>query len=279
MLIRDEGKLHVRMADNLMDAEAFIQTAPRIWPEKASSHERRSEQWDLNAGWDGALRLAREGWSEGARRVEFEAAQVTQIGDRPHIAFDVAGEFPDVARFCAGEPLHMVRHKRDRKPVVHLLVNVCCSASISAKSFAAYGGAVAALVDQLENSDHRVELDVVAANAHSGRGRSLCGWKVKQASDPVDMAAIAFSIAHPAAFRRLVFAMWERLGRELFTYGYGSVTNLTREDAEVLDCPDAILLDGVGVGASGNGVTAKEMNLRLARNVEKALGVKILEEV
>lgn len=37
MLIRDEGKLHVRMADNLIDVEAFLASAPRLWPEKASS--------------------------------------------------------------------------------------------------------------------------------------------------------------------------------------------------------------------------------------------------
>lgn len=276
MLIRKDNELTVLFGDDLPDVERFLQTEPRQWRQRSSLDFRGGKDWDLGVGWHGALKLAKTGWSEGARNVAFEAAAVTQIGDRPHQFYDVAGEFPDVARFCAGDPLHMRRHKRERKPVIHLLVNVCCSGSIRAKTFAMYGGAVAALVDQIENSGHRVELDVVAINSHVGRGRSICGWKVKRSEDALDLSAVAYSIAHPGAYRRLIFAMWERLPLNYESGGYGTVEMLTRADADALGSSEAVLLDGVGMAADG--VSAKEMNLRLARNVERALGIKILED-
>lgn len=276
MFIREELKDVTFIGEDLPSVIRWMEATPRKW-QQASSREYHESSWDLGAGWQGALKLAQDGWPEGMRMVEAAAAEILPNARTSTLRYDVAGEFPDVARFAAGDPFNMISHRRqkDNHPVVHLIVNVCCSGSISAKQFAAYGGAVTALVDQIENTKRRVELDVVAINSHQGKGRSRMGWKVKRASDGLDIGAIAFSLAHPAAFRRLIFGMWERTPRSFEDYGYGTVADITPDDAAAMEAnPDAILLDGVG--KSGNGVTTQEMNKRLRANVEKALGFQIL---
>ncbi|TXH55764.1 MAG: hypothetical protein E6Q97_08100 [Desulfurellales bacterium] len=276
MLNRVEDKLHILHGDDLPDAIDFVDRTARLWPDDSSVTNTAERDWDFNSGWHGALKLARSGWEQGIAKLQFEAASVQQAAQLKMKVMSYAGEYPDVARFCAGEPAHMVMHRRVSKPVINLIVNVCCSGSVKAASFAAYGAAVAALIDQLENEGHRVELDVVGVNGHSGKGRSICGWKVKRAGDALDLNAVAFSIAHPAAFRRIMFAMLERLPKHLHTWGYGSVQRIERSDAEAIGCGDAVLLDGVG--KAGNGVSATEMNKRLKANVRSALGIEIQGE-
>lgn len=278
MLVRKDDKTTTLFGDDLGETVRWLQNTPRSWREGSSVTHPSSQEWSLGANWERTLQLARDGWAEGMRMVEMAAAEVQTNARTSTFRYDVAGELPDVSRFAAGDPLHMVSRARQKQnhPVVHIIVNVNCSGSINAKRFAEYGGALTALVDQIENTRRRVELDVLAVNTHQGRGRSRCGWKVKRAEDQLDLSAIAFSIAHPAAFRRLIFALWERTPASYHTYGYGTVSDIARSDAEAMDTPDAILFDGVGKAASG--VSVAEMNRRLARNVEKALGIQIIAE-
>jgi hypothetical protein len=242
------------MGDELMDVAAWLKATPRCWSQSSSVRDRASDRWDLNAGYHGAERLAREGWADGARvihnnlAVNFPNAHIKE----PAWKYDVAGALPDVPRFLAGAPGPMMNHGRakGRQPVVHIVVNVVCSANVGAKEFSNYGTALVALIDTIENSGRRVELDVAAVfsglGGWSGKNKCVTAWKVKRANDPVDLAAIAFSIAHPAAFRRIMFAMVERSPSAWNTPGYGFCAKLTPELAELIDAGDAFLLDGVG---------------------------------
>lgn len=277
MITRNENDKDVTFfGDDVQDVIRWLEATQREWPENSSQQYVGDYSWDLGASWADTLKLARDGWPEGIRTAEAAAAEVASTARTSNLRYDVAGEMPDVARYCAGDPFHMVssRHQKQNTPVVHLVVNVICSASVDARRFAEYGGAVAALVDQIENTRRRVELDVIGINTHLGYGVSRCGWKVKRADEPLDLAAVAFGIAHPAAYRRIMCAMWERLPRNMYTEGYGSVASLTQPHAAHIDAADAVLLDGVG--ASKHGVSVAELNRRLARNVEKALGIQIL---
>lgn len=276
MLVRDENKLIVRFADNLPDLEQWLQAKPRDWSIQCSRSNKAEASWDRSVGYDGALRLAKTGWSEGARDILFSALEVPPVKAESDLRYDVAGDMPDVARFSAGDPLHMVSRRKQKinKPVVHLVVNVVCSGAVGAKQFMTYGGALTALVDQIENTGRRVELDAISIVECRGK-RLLVGWKVKQAGDALDLSAIAYSVAHPAAFRRLMFAMYERTPRNCEDYGYGYPAPATQADCAAIDAPDALLLDGIGLSY---GISTAETNKKLARNVEQALGITILEE-
>lgn len=275
MIIREVDKRQVWFGDSLPDVEAWLTETPRVWNKNASLTNGANTDWDLNAGWEGAKRMAKTGWEEGVRKIDVAARQILPTARIASFSYDVAGEFPDVARFCAGDPMNMRsrRHDKAHKPVVHLVVNVCCSGSVRAQHFVDYGAAVAGLVDQLENTGRRVELDVVGVNGHNGRGRSICGWKIKHAEDHLDLSAVAFSIAHPAAFRRLMFAMWEHTTARLECLGYGSVESVTEQDAEAVGAVGALILDGVGMANCG--VSVPELNKRMRANVQKAFGIEM----
>jgi hypothetical protein len=90
-----------------------------------------------------------------------------------------------------------------------------------------------AAIDQIESAGRRVDL-IVAMMAQQGNLRNVIGWQVKQADDHADLAAIAFSIAHPASLRRIGFAMYERTKSPTWM-GYGQPGKMTAEDL-----PDAM---------------------------------------
>jgi hypothetical protein len=254
--------------DNLPDVQRWLRDTPATWNITHSRTNMARHSWDLGVGYDGALRLAETGWSEGAKDLSDKLS--AHMPERDHVdswRYDVAGELPDIGRFLAGDPAHMKRHghPKGNKPIVSLLVNICCSGSVTAEQFANYGAAMANVIDQIENSGRRVELNVAMVTQLSKR--VTVGWTVKQAEDPLDIAAIAFSLAHPAALRRIGFAMIERTPTRP-TMGYGHVTNVHEEDwSDPL--PGTYCIQGVGLGGSQTISAAIE---QVTRQVNQAAG-------
>lgn len=267
MLIAQQGKVSIFHADDLYELTGWLAATPALWRSRNSETNRALPEWDLGVGYAGALKLARDGWSEGARNVEFSDAQPLAAAMLKTKVLDFAGELPDIGRYVSGEPMHMTSHRRKERPIVHLVVNLWASGGTSARTFTTYGRALLALVDQLESGGHRVELDVVFPTAP--KGHVVCaGWKVKRAADALDPAALAFSIAHPAAMRRLGFAMVERAPLAADDGGaYGYQTELTDWMVQTLDFGNAIILPGVGIA---NRYSAQQTNATLRKNVAKA---------
>lgn len=275
MLIAEQGKEFVIHADNLVELQHYTENTPRRWRGFYSRSNRARPEWDLNEGWHGACRLARDGWSQGARQIETGEVDVNAMDNIKQMVYDFAGHQPDVARFCSGDPRHMMHKRRAEAVTTHLVVNLWASGGTSANTFMQYGRGVLALIDQLENSGHRVELDVIFPTAPRG-GYMVCGgWKVKRASDPLDAAAIAFSIAHPAALRRFGFALIEYAPLMADDDGgYGHQTELTPWMTEVLDLGSAHILPGIGIA---HGMTANDVNKTLRHSMSK-VGVDVRME-
>lgn len=170
----------------------------------------------------------------------------------------------------------VARRNKPKKPVVHIVVLGSASAATTAAQFAQFGGAVAYTVDKIENSGRRVELDVlfVMENQYAPLGwRKLLGWKIKAAGDPLDLSAVAFSLAHPAALRRIGFAMFERTGGEM-VLGYGKPAPAKPEELALLDMSEAFVIEGVGT-AVANGAT--DMLKLVAKRINKAAGETLVE--
>jgi hypothetical protein len=169
------------------------------------------------------------------------------VNTHTKLKFDIAGHYPDVGRFVSGQPDHMLTKGKvhGKKPTVHIICNMTASSSVSAQEYLNFGTALCAIVDKLEASGRRVQLDVTFANALRIH-RTVVGWNVKQPGDPLDLSAVAFSLAHPAAYRRLGFAMWERTPIGDYSPGHGRCTPLTKKDAELIDGENALILNGDG---------------------------------
>lgn len=278
MLVRMENNRMAVLGDSLSDAVDWLRTTPRVWSTSSSEGHHNEMSWDMCLGWQGALRMAKDGWQEGATKLATNLAVIPPNDIEPEWTYDVAGGVPDIGRFVAGEPEHMRDHGHPlgRKPTVHLVINVICAGIVGATEFINYGTAMLSMIDQLENNGRSVEVDVVTVNSFTGRGRGIFGWKVKRAGDHVNLADIAFSIGHPAAYRRFGFAMWERTPASWHSYGYGTCDKLTIADAALIDAEDAFLLDGIGT-SYGRCRTLEGALQLAAEQINKAAGETLVE--
>lgn len=263
MMERNEDRRWRIQFDDLPDMVRYAQSAPKKWRMGASRTNSSSTSWDLGCGYEGALRLARDGWPEGIAKLSALAAVVPN--NRTYVrSYDVAGEWADVPRAIVGNPFNMVRRGKVKtaKPVVSIVVDCMVSGATSASAIANYGAAVAALIDRLETRGVRVELLIGFAGNMNG-GRLSVVWHAKRAQDHLDMNAVAFGLAHPAMFRRIGFAVYERSPPQMETSGYGSCSTL--KAADVLDLPaNALIIGGLGAG-SGHGCASMDTALEYAK--------------
>lgn len=273
-----DANTYVAFGESLDDVGRWIEQTPRKWRQASSAGTGYGNGWDLNLGWEGALRLAREGWTQGALNLNNRPEGLPPpVNHHYDLKYDVGGQLPDVPRFLSGDPAHMItRGKRiGNPPVVHLCINMWILAMISAQEQANYGTAMVALIDKIESTGRRVELDVTFIG-RSGGQTVVLGWKVKQASEHCDLAAVAFAIAHPASFRRFGFAMVERSPSHWNWGGYGRNSYLTPEYAALIGADGALLIDGVG-GAHGACRTVEGAVQYAAQQINKAAGETLVE--
>lgn len=237
------------------DVQQFLIDHPAKWDcANYGSHSSGSgPEWDLGADYEKAMRLAKEGWSEGAEMVNTALqAIVPSTGREARWGWGQQGGSVSVGRYLTGHPKCM-RNRRKKQmgaaPVLHLVVNTVASCMVRADQMANFGAALVGLVDRLENMGRRVHLDVVhAIKLHDIRNsrdvRFSGGWNIKRASEPVDLSQVAFAVAHPVAFRRIGFALMERAPKETQTTGYGYCCDAIPEDV-----PDftegTMIIDGV----------------------------------
>lgn len=232
--------------DNLPDFVRWIENTPRRW--RIQDSRRYAEHsWDLGVGWEGALKLARDGWPEGIKQLSALAATVPNDVVVTK-TYGVAGEMPDVPRYLAGDPFNMVHRGKTRvpKPTMTIGINISASGATNARDFANYGAAMVALVDHLESRRVRVELYGVFAGTPNGGRHFSMTWNIKRAEDALDLSAVAFSLGHPAMLRRLGFAMLERTDPRWESSAYGMPRNDTRPSDFINPIEGALLIGGVG---------------------------------
>lgn len=252
MLVTLNHQYQITMGDSLTDVERWLAATPRV--PHADNQARSippSQSWDLNVGYQGAQDLARHGWSAGAKQIDRSLrAMPAPQGTHAKYQHDVAGYYPDVPAYLEGDPANMIRRGRrtGSRPVLNIVVNGFISAMINAQELVNYGLAMAGVIDILEASGRQVELTMVdCSNRDSGNDRGtvyMQGWNIKRAGDPLDLAALAFTLAHPAAFRRIVFDMMERLPIKAQSYGYPR--HMTAKDVAMIGIEDALIIQGVG---------------------------------
>ena len=240
---------HVLMfADNINDVGEYLTKNPGKWTYRHAENNAAKTSWDLNCGYSGAVTMAKDGWSEGVNMIDEALQAITPAtGREARWGWAQTGGSVSVGRYLTGHPKHF-RNRRKKQmgsaPVLHIAVNTVASCMVNANQMANYGAAIVGLIDRLENMGKRVHLDVVMATKCAANTRLSIGWNVKRASEAVDLSQVAFAIAHPAAFRRIGFAMMERSPREVATPGYGYCCDIIPDDV-----PDyregTMLVDGV----------------------------------
>lgn len=215
------GVEYILADGGLPEVASFLASTSPNWPHPYERNRTSTgRSWVEFVTVDEAMAMARHGWQAGADMVQRGLADNFAHTERANKRrWDVAGEQVCVGRYLSGVPAHMQRRGRDHtpKPTLGLFVPNGINSSILAAQLQNFGLAFAAKVDALEDAGTRVELwaGSYAIGMRGMRGGAnkagFIGWRVKHADEPLDMAAIAFSLAHPAAHRIIGFSMRQRL--------------------------------------------------------------------
>lgn len=220
------------------------------------------KDWDMNAGWDGAMKMGKEGWSEGAEKVKSLLDKVDdevramlpeqRITQRPAMV----GGRVSVPAYLAGHPKQFMQMKRiaAQCKTVTLNVSVGISGGISSETYLIRGVALCALVQALERRRVRVELVISFANQVSSQscptGTIGAAVVVKKATEKLMPDWIAFCLAHPAWHRRLNFAWKEGLPNDyvqkqggMHSDGYGQTITFEMPHAAITFPAQAFISD------------------------------------
>lgn len=171
-----------------------------------------------------AQRMARNGWQEGAERVQplLDRVKTARPTRKAMTRFDVAGAVAVIPRYLAGNPLAMRTRQisaTNQQPVLTLVSVTSAPWWTSTDTFERLACAAAAIVDRLEDAGFRVEIiagrressNSTGCGAATGENNALGNraemfFRAKAAQDQLDLSRVAFSLGHPGVHRRLLFA-------------------------------------------------------------------------
>lgn len=267
-----KAKTHKLHFDSLSELAQYLETAPRTWSSTSSADPKASAaSWDLGAGYLGARDMARYGWNDGAQRAQEALKQLVLMSAAPENKNDFYGHLPHVARYCAGAPDSMIRKARSGfggGRTLTLVVPCNAVSNVKAECMANWGVGIAQYINQLETDGLRVEIIGAMYSKMFSRWELSQTWTIKRAEQPLDLAVLAFSVGHPAMFRRLGFAMYERSAAPTDS-GYGRSEPITLD--QVISPPSgAIILNGM-TNANSLASTPEVALKNIGKQIEAAL--------
>jgi hypothetical protein len=189
----------------------------RGWTHGAISneHEEANGSYYATETLDQAIDMAIwSGWPEGRDLLIDTMAQVVPTNEyRVHHELDVAGSFPIVPIYCAGDPSCMMSIEtetlRQHRPIVRIDYNNVCSFAIKPASMMMMGAAVLSFAQTLENAGYSVELRIIG-NMRDKKNKFRYNVVYKRAGEPLDLDRAAFAIAHPSTMRRFALGLLEQ---------------------------------------------------------------------
>ena len=196
---------------------------------KKSSRRMSNLGWYGGVTWKEACQLATHGWEEGAREVEKYRAllyeNIAQYLPRQNIENAVSGYAVDVGAYLSNVPECFYRREMNEPianaPVVRIVVSLSFSASVHTEIITKRGAMICAMADAIEQSGYSVEI-IGNEAAESWGEKSEINIVLKQSTRALNVATLAFCLAHPAMLRRLLFSAEEKTGWADFDTLYGS---------------------------------------------------------
>lgn len=210
------------------------------WEYVKASHSDREKEWDLGAGYEGSMALARDGWAEGTAMLK-EAmidAHVQDYIDGPAWHTDIVGVRPIVPAALMGVPDSMLAYtpRPQTKPVQTIDMYISVSHNTDSAVAVAHGAGIASIVDTIEMQGVSVELNAIVQSSgeyvtkqgtgvrtNNKRQTVSTAIRLKNSDQPMDLDVLSYAIIHPAFFRRQWFK-WLETHNEYysgFNSGYG----------------------------------------------------------
>lgn len=199
----------------------------------ANSSETSSEKFSGTKNLKQALDFLNNGWTEKLGEIKKGLAtkssvKTTQNTNRRRPTTCIVGYAPCVPNAILGLPNSMIATENTPVKVKAVTIVYCPSVSAGwkAERLMKCGIEVLRIVNKLELDGVRVKLVVEGLCSDSGNGTTAqCLVTVKDWRQPLDLAKIAFPIAHPSLLRRIMFKWLETvpdMNDKYFSSGYGT---------------------------------------------------------
>jgi hypothetical protein len=252
----------------------FLNRTNPLWkPDKRGVHIRDWVNRNDDSGtddWKTAINLARHGWPEGRRLLTMADTQgvSTSKGTVRKWAYDTAGAIPDVPRFVAGDPEHMIDFlpsNHGRKPIISICVSPMCPATVTPQQRANWGAALLSWIEAEEVQGSRVDINVIyvttnrwfAKDTGVRQPRIIVKYSLKHGAIHRSVDDMAFWLMHNAAHLRIQFGIRECLDVGA-TYGshppYGLAVVQHEEIRPHLAEEEILLILGQGADSVSDGL-------------------------
>lgn len=194
----------------------------------ANSSRGGSKSFTGTKNFEEALDLLKNGYEKSLEKIKSAVAKDLKISQSrprrtPHNA--VVGFVPNVPNYLLGIPEQMITiHQTPEKvkaiSISYYIGNNC---GTEASDLEDAGIKILNVINRLELSGVRVNLDVIAMCSKSGSEWQIASVNVKDYKEQLDIKKLCFPLAHPSMFRRFGFAWLERSTdmKANFSYGYG----------------------------------------------------------
>lgn len=213
--------------------DEVLSPKPETAQQYTTSHDAGTREngefrfWQGTESWESTIPLLDLGWQDGVDRIESRALAVTRRVQRlevkrTRVMKEHGPGRASVTRALSGNPrpYHGTKMLPQPTRAIKILVNLSASAGVSTTAIFDRGAAIVALLRALERAGRPVELWVGGAvNSFGGRAWQTV-IKVKASNQRVSPSLMAFT-AHPAFFRRFLFALWERIPKSELELGWG----------------------------------------------------------
>ena len=214
--------------NSIADVVNYIDITERTLP-----YQRYHASDSNNYGFTGThtMEEAREllfhGWEDGAKQLKSKV-NVNNNGYRSKAFYDIAGFQCSVPRYLQGIPTNMINNKKvvQKQKVVNITKDFGYSGATSTQTMMRESVKFLQAVDKLEKQGMRCNVFVsVVTRSRKSKGYIDIRVKVKDSSQRMNLKQLAFPLAHPSMFRRIVFGLIERLDDcKDFGSGYGQCT-------------------------------------------------------
>ena len=225
-------ELHRYHYDSLADYVDHASKRPSVsgWARNSLSSAPERIAGTAGMNFKQTVATALSGWKEGADKIikglESADRSAGALEQAPDWSFDVAGEFPDVAAFCAGELEHMVTPEpvfSRPAPAITIMVQGSMGFIVTAEHCINYGVALLSYVASLQQAGRSVRLCWYHYATGDDASEVLTTVDINDPSAPLDLDRAAFVLAHAGMLRRIRWAADEQRPelKDAFSDGYG----------------------------------------------------------
>ena len=240
-------KVNFEKFDSIDNFMKIIESRPK---NEVMKHKNSSRTGDKNFtgtnNYEEALDLLKNGYEKPLERIKGEIAKdlkISQSRPRRTPRNAVVGFVPNVPNYLLGIPEQMITINQTPQKVkaisiAYMIGNNC---GTSAKALENAGITILNVINRLELSGIRVNLDIVMFCSSEGNEWQIASVNAKSYREQLDIKKLCFPIAHPSMFRRFGFAWLERSTdmKNDFSWGYGhSATEREEKEVSELICKE-----------------------------------------